>query len=314
MSLSSSGLGWYHPIAQCARHCTLKRMALDDAGGFKTMIECPNIQKSVIRNHYDISTLFYRLMWGPHIHHGYWLAKESPEAAQIQLTSTLSGLASIQPNSVVYDIGCGMGGSSIWLAKNLQCHVTGVTLSPVQRRWASTSASLKRISPRPTFRCEDAESTQFPNLSADVVWSIECTEHLFNKPAFFEKAASWLKPGGRFALCAWLAGESPMSESHEQQAMRVCEGMFCPSLGSQSDYVGWFERAGLKVTAKGIWTNQVKQTWEICRKRVERTGVRYLAKVLGKNHVLFLDHFDAILNAYNSGAMEYGYFIAEKPT
>ena len=261
----------------------------------------------------DISTLFYRLMWGPHIHHGYWLAKESPEAAQIQLTSTLSGLASIQPNSVVYDIGCGMGGSSIWLAKNLQCHVTGVTLSPVQRRWASTSASLKRISPRPTFRCEDAESTQFPNLSADVVWSIECTEHLFNKPAFFEKAASWLKPGGRFALCAWLAGESPMSESHEQQAMRVCEGMFCPSLGSQSDYVGWFERAGLKVTAKGIWTNQVKQTWEICRKRVERTGVRYLAKVLGKNHVLFLDHFDAILNAYNSGAMEYGYFIAEKP-
>jgi tocopherol O-methyltransferase len=289
-------------------------MALDDAGGFKTMIECPNIQKSVIRNHYDISTLFYRLMWGPHIHHGYWLAKESPQAAQIQLTSTLAGLASTQPNSVVYDIGCGMGGSSIWLAKNLQCHVTGVTLSPVQRRWASTSASLKRISPRPTFRCEDAESTQFPNGSADVVWSIECTEHLFNKPAFFEKAASWLKPGGRFALCAWLAGESPMSESHEQQAMRVCEGMFCPSLGSQSDYVGWFERAGLKVTAKGIWTNQVKQTWEICRKRVERTGVRYLAKVLGKNHVLFLDHFDAILNAYNSGAMEYGYFIAEKPT
>ena len=314
MSLSSSGLDWYHPIAQCAKHCTLKRMALDDAGGFKTMIECPNIQKSVIRNHYDISTLFYRLMWGPHIHHGYWLAKESPQAAQIQLTSTLAGLASTQPNSVVYDIGCGMGGSSIWLAKNLQCHVTGVTLSPVQRRWASTSASLKRISPRPTFRCEDAESTQFPNGSADVVWSIECTEHLFNKPAFFEKAASWLKPGGRFALCAWLAGESPMSESHEQQAMRVCEGMFCPSLGSQSDYVGWFERAGLKVTAKGIWTNQVKQTWEICRKRVERTGVRYLAKVLGKNHVLFLDHFDAILNAYNSGAMEYGYFIAEKPT
>jgi len=97
-------------------------------------------------------------------------------------------------------------------------------------------------------------------------------------------------------------GEEPFI----QQAMRVCEGMFCPSLGSQSDYVDWFERAGLKVTAKGIWTNQVKPTGEICRNRVERTGVHYLAKVLGKNHVLFLDHVDAILNAYNSGAMEYG--------
>ena len=103
-----------------------------------------------------------------------------------------------------------------------------------------------------------------------------------------------------------------MSDANYDQAMRVCEGMFCPSLGSQSDYLNWFERAGLRVTAKGIWTDQVKQTWAICRKRVEKTGVRYLAKVLGKNHVLFLDHFDAILNAYNSGAMEYGYFIAEK--
>ncbi len=84
--------------------------------------------------------------------------------------------------------------------------------------------------------------------------------HLFNKPAFFEKAASWLMPGGQFLLYACLAGESPMRESHQQQVMRVCEGMFCPSPGSQSDYVSLFERAGLKVTAKGIWTNQVKQT------------------------------------------------------
>jgi len=276
------------------------------------VIECPNIQKSVIRNHYDVSTLFYRLLWGPHIHHGYWLADETPAEAQLQLTSTLSELAKIQPGSVVYDIGCGMGGSSMWLAKQMQCSVTGVTLSPVQRRWATTSAALKRLEPRPQFRCEDAETTYFPVESADIVWSIECTEHLFDKPAFFQKTASWLKPGGRFALCAWLAGEEPMSDAHTDQAIRVCKGMFCPSLGSQSDYVHWFERAGLTVTAKGIWTDQVKKTWELCRKRVERTGVRYLAKVLGKNHVLFLDHFDAILNAYDSGAMEYGFFIAEK--
>ena len=276
------------------------------------MIECPDIKKSVIKNHYDVSTLFYRLLWGPHIHHGYWRADETPAAAQLQLTSTLASLAKIQPKSVVYDIGCGMGGSSIWLAKQLQCQVTGVTLSPVQRQWASTSAALKGPRPRPQFRCEDAEAIQFPANSADVVWSIECTEHLFNKAAFFQNAASWIKPGGRFALLAWLSGEMPMSDAHSQQAMRVCQGMFCPSLGSQSDYVRWFEQAGLVVTAKGIWTEQVKKTWEICRKRVERTGVRYLARILGSNHVLFLDHFDAILKAYESGAMEYGYFIAEK--
>ena len=277
------------------------------------MIELKSVKKQVIRNHYDISTLFYRLLWGPHIHHGYWEAEESPRVAQEQLTRRLARLASIETNSVVYDIGCGMGGSSIWLAQNLSCSVTGVTLSPVQQKWASSAAALKRIRPRPKFRCADAELIEFPYESADIVWSIECTEHLFDKPQFFNRAARWLKPGGRFALLAWLAGDSPLTNQQTDQVLRVCEGMFCPSLGNQADYVSWFEQSGLRVVDTGIWTRQVEQTWEICRKRVERTGVRYLAKVLGQNHVLFLDHFDAILNAYKSGAMEYGYFVAEKP-
>lgn len=277
------------------------------------MIELKSVKKQVIRNHYDISTLFYRLLWGPHIHHGYWEAEETPRVAQEQLTRRLANLASIKPESVVYDIGCGMGGSSIWLAQNLACAVTGVTLSPVQQKWASSTAALKRIKPRPTFRCADAELIEFPDESADIVWSIECTEHLFDKSKFFDRAARWLKPGGRFALLAWLAGDSPLTNQQTDQVLRVCEGMFCPSLGNQADYVSWFEQSGLRVVDTGIWTRQVEQTWEICRKRVERTGVRYLAKVLGQNHVLFLDHFDAILNAYKSGAMEYGYFVAEKP-
>ena len=277
------------------------------------MIELKSVKKQVIRNHYDISTLFYRLLWGPHIHHGYWEAEESPRVAQEHLTRRLARLASIETNSVVYDIGCGMGGSSIWLAQNLSCSVTGVTLSPVQQKWASSAAALKRIRPRPKFRCADAELIEFPYESADIVWSIECTEHLFDKPQFFNRAARWLKPGGRFALLAWLAGDSPLTNQQTDQVLRVCEGMFCPSLGNQADYVSWFEQSGLRVVDTGIWTRQVEQTWEICRKRVERTGVRYLAKVLGQNHVLFLDHFDAILNAYKSGAMEYGYFVAEKP-
>jgi tocopherol O-methyltransferase len=70
--------------------------------------------------------------------------------------------------------------------------------------------------------------------------------------------------------------------------------------------------AGFRIVQSGIWTRQVERTWEICKQRVERARVRYLAKVLGKNHVLFLDHFDAILKAYQTGAMDYGFFIAEK--
>lgn len=278
------------------------------------MIEFPSVEKSVIRNHYDITTPFYRLFWGPHIHHGYWEGNETSARAQVQLTERLATAAAIPVGASVVDVGCGMGGSSVWLAQHRQCHVTGITLSPVQRFYAAMGARMRRVRPAPTFIRTDAESFTLPPSSLDVVWSIECTEHLFDKPAFFRKAASWLKPGGRFAICAWLTGENPLTELQTEQARNVCKGMFCPSLGAQSDYVCWFEQAGMTMVDTGLWTRHVEKTWEICLDRVQRSGVRHLAKRLGSNHVLFLDHFQAILDAYRSGAMEYGYFVAEKRT
>ncbi len=250
-------------------------------------------------------------MWGPHIHHGLWSANESPQVAQRQLTEEMARLADIQSGQRVIDIGCGMGGSSIWLAKNLQCQVTGVTISPVQRRWAQTSAALKGTRPRPEFVRADAEEIQFPAASADVVWSIECTEHLFDKPAFFRKAAGWLRPGGRMAICAWLSGDDEQAERTQRLVYDVCEGFFCPSLGTQADYRQWMNDAGLMVRSTHIWTPRVLKTWEICRDRVAATRVRWLAKMLGRDHVMFLDRFDAILEAYRTGAMEYGCIIAE---
>ncbi|MCA9116163.1 MAG: class I SAM-dependent methyltransferase, partial [Planctomycetaceae bacterium] len=142
------------------------------------MITCPGITSRVIRRHYDLSTLFYRLLWGPHIHHGLWDQQESSRAAQLKLTETLADRAGIQTGDRVYDIGCGMGGSSIHLARTRNCRVTGVTLSPVQRLWAASAARLRRLGDRTDFRCADAEAVELPEGEADVVWSIECTEHL----------------------------------------------------------------------------------------------------------------------------------------
>ena len=277
------------------------------------MIDCPQVQKREIRTHYDLSTLFYRLMWGPHIHHGLWSADESPRVAQLQLTERMAELAGITGGERVIDVGCGMGGSSIWLAKNRGCNVTGVTISSVQRAWATTSAAWARARPRPNFMRVDAEEVRFDAHTVDAVWSIECTEHLFDKPAFFKKAASWLKPGGRVAICAWLSGDDEQCAETQRLVYEVCEGFFCPSLGTQADYRKWLTEAGLEMKSTDIWTQRVLKTWEICRDRVAASKVRWLARILGRDHVMFLDRFDAILQAYRTGAMEYGCFIAAKP-
>jgi tocopherol O-methyltransferase len=276
------------------------------------MISCPDVQKNVIRQHYNISTIFYRILWGQHIHHGLWSANESPKVAARQLTEQLAREADIRQGDKVVDIGCGMGGSSIHLAKHLKCEVTGITISSFQKRYATLSSRLAGTSGKTSFLCEDAEKVELPAGSFDVAWSIECTEHLFDKPAFFRKMATWLRPEGKVAICAWLAGDSPLSDSQTKLVYDVCEGFFCPSLGEEQDYCDWLTAAGLKMTRVHNWTTRVSRTWEICRDRVHRFGIRRIASIIDPGQVIFIDRFQTLLDAYTTGAMKYGCFIAEK--
>ena len=280
------------------------------------MIECPTVRKDVIRGHYDLSTVFYRLLWGPHIHHGLWADAADatpPKAAATRLTDTLADEAGIAGGERLLDVGCGMGGSSIRLAKTRGCDATGVTISPFQRRWAALASRRHGVSKRTRFLCADAETVAFDPASFDVVWSVECTEHLFDKAAFFRRTAGWTRPGGRVAICAWLAGDTDGRDDLRRQVYDVCEGFFCPSLGTFADYRGWIESAGLVVDRELDWTARVDRTWEICRDRVRRSRVRPLARLIDCDTVTFLDRFDTLLNAYRSGAMRYGAIVARKP-
>src|SRR5262249_60768349 len=105
-----------------------------------------------------------------------------------------------------------------------------------------------------------AEQVVFEDSAFDVVWSIECTEHFFDKPEFFRKSARWLKPGGRLAICAWLAGDHPLDEDASRQVYEVCEGFLCPSLGTRDDYAGWIADAGLTHDCDLDWTSRVTRT------------------------------------------------------
>jgi tocopherol O-methyltransferase len=282
------------------------------AGKMTLMLNCPTVEKHVIRGHYDLTTPFYRLLWGPHIHHGLWEADESPRTAQLQLTERLATLARISADQLLLDVGCGMGGSSIHLARTRECRAIGITLSRLQQRWARVAAQFQGVRRQTEFRCADAETVEFEPEQFDIVWSVECTEHLFDKPQFFQRAAKWLKPGGTIAICAWLSGED-LDARQTGQVYDVCEGFYCPSLATAAEYIGWMQTAGLAVNEAQDWTEKVSQTWEICSQRVERTRVRWLARWVDRNAVRFLDRFSTILDAYHSGAMKYGCFVARKP-
>jgi tocopherol O-methyltransferase len=275
------------------------------------MFTYAGVTRCEIRSHYDWATLFYRLLWGAHIHHGLWADEESASQAQLRLIERLAALADLQSRSHVLDVGCGMGGTAIHLARHRHCRVVGLTLSPVQRSWATVAAWLNGVGRQTRFTCEDAETAAIVPRSFDVVWSIECTEHLFDKARFFRRVADWLRPHGRTAICAWLAGDEPRSATAARQLHAVCEGFLCPSLGTARDYLAWIGDAGLEVRHFEDFSEKVAHTWQICSQRVHRYGVRGLARCAGPNMARFIDCFESILDAYRTGALRYGCFVAQ---
>src|SRR6516164_6753789 len=147
-----------------------------------------------IRTHYDRLAFFYR---------GYWEDEESPRTAQEQLVARLAERADVPQGAQVLDVGCGFGGSALWLARHRGCAVTGITISPVQVQRAAEQARAEHLDDRVRFLVMDANRLDLPPASFDVVWVVECSEHLADKAGFLGACARALRPGGKLALCAW---------------------------------------------------------------------------------------------------------------
>lgn len=166
---------------------------------------------------------------GEHIHHGYFLKPEdSKEIAQVQLIALLLERSRLPQNSTVLDVGCGVGGTTRYLAREHSCSVTGITISGSQVQLArkltvgeeeAGDASVDGMyfsrlgGGRTRFMELDAEKMgeffrKAPNISSfDAVWISEALSHLPNKPLFFQNAFSLLNDGGSLVIADWFKSE-----------------------------------------------------------------------------------------------------------
>lgn len=135
------------------------------------------------------------------IHYGYWdkAVKSFPESL-IRMNEVMMIAADIKSTDTVLDAGCGVGGSSIFLASMLGCRVTGITLSERQVEQATDNAKKKGINDLADFKVMDYCATNFPDASFDVVWGCESICYADSKEQFIKEAYRLLKPGGRLVV------------------------------------------------------------------------------------------------------------------
>jgi tocopherol O-methyltransferase len=266
-----------------------------------------------VQKHYDRLSFLYRMFWGEHLHHGYWNGGETPKQAQIQLMEQLARRAAIPRGANVLDIGCGVGGSALWLADQYECRVTGMTISPVQARMAARKARSSGLTEKVCFEVKDANRWQPEPASVDAIWIMESSEHFPDKKHFFERCALALKPGGTLAVCAWLRRDGPMPPGEQPLVAAIAEAMMSASLDSLTSYGGWMREAGLTVTAAEDITRHVEHTWVHCARIGANPLLKFLIRFTGGPTRRFVKAFPLMVKAYSSGAMAFGLFVAKKP-
>ena len=263
---------------------------------------------SKIREHYDLASPYYQKLWGNHIHHGYWeTGRESKEEAAENLIRLLLRHAKIPRGSKVLDVGCGVGGTSIWLTKNLGCKVTGITISPVQVKMASEAAAF--LPKPPQFFVKDANSLDITE-QFDVILAIEMISHLKNRGRLFKKFAELLPSGGKICITDWLRDASDMP--HKSIIEEIEKGMLV-DLPTVSEYNQHIKNDNLRLVYYEDISRQVAKTWDVSLGLVKDVALWKLATEHGKKFVEFLKSFKAMRQGFKTGVFRYGAMIIEKP-
>jgi len=216
--------------------------------------------------------------WGEHIHLGYY-NKDEMEAgykkkdfikAKFDFVDEMMQLGGISPatdaEAKVLDVGCGVGGTSRYIARSLgsKAKVTGITLSPNQVARAEELA-VEQNTPNADFRVMNALAMDFPDNTFDIVWACESGEHMPDKELYIQEMMRVLKPGGKFVMATWCQRDDrtiPFDKKEERDLRFLYEEWTHPYFISIEKYADIIDATGLmnKVTTAD-WNEQTIASW-----------------------------------------------------
>lgn len=254
-------------------------------------------------------------VWGPHIHHGFY--EHSKEATPLQaqeiLIEKLAQELQLSDNCKVLDVGCGMGGSSLYLAENYKATVNGISLSQTQVEIARNIAQDKKIK-QVNFQIEDALSLRsFAHDSFDIIWSLESCEQFTDKKLFLEKAFYKLKSGGKLLLVTWCSSEEQYHGLEAKKYKKLCLAFDVPYMPTMDHYHYLLTKQGFKIEKSFDWTNNVKQSWDLGVRLIRAYSFLKILKLAGWRGFRFSKQLRLMQDAFSNNRIKYGVFVAIKP-
>ena len=163
----------------------------------------PLDHKEINDLYYDVVTDFFEFGWGRSFHFAPRVPGENFKASLARHQHYLAHKLGLGPGMVVADLGCGVGGPLLEIARFSGARIVGVNSNAYQLEHARRYAEEEELTHLAEFLHCDFLEVDAPDGSFDAVFSIEATCHAPDKASIYGEAFRLLKPGACFASYEW---------------------------------------------------------------------------------------------------------------
>lgn len=202
--------------------------------------------KTNVAHHYDLNGDLYRLFLDSDSQYscGYFEApSDGLEDAQLAKKRHLAAKLLLRPGQKVLDVGSGWGGLGLYLAKQMNVDVTGITLSEEQHAISNRRAHETGLASRARFELQDYRTIQG---RFDRIVSVGMFEHVGTKSYddYFTTMHGLLADDGVMVL-HYIGQTMPPSHTNPWIVKYIFPGGHIPAL---SEVLPAIERSGLVMT------------------------------------------------------------------
>lgn len=227
-----------------------------DAGAGRNGADAKTRAAQAVKAYYRRTAWDFRLVWSrSDLHFGLYDGGIRTHRSALRNTNRLlADLAGVGAGSRVLDAGCGVGGTSLWLAGERGASVTGVTLVPEQAELARRRARRHGLQHLARFLEADFTDTGLAPGSFDAVVATESLCHAPDKSAFYREAARLLRPGGRLVMAEYMRAADVADASDRALLEEWLAGWALPGIDTAAMHAAYARAAGFAEVAVENWS------------------------------------------------------------
>jgi tocopherol O-methyltransferase len=268
-----------------------------------------------IARYYDTHQFIYSNLWSATgLHYGLWHEGTASLSEAILNTNRFAvNVLAINSGDLVLDAGCGVGGTSIYVAETTGATVEAITLSSVQLRKA---VALAARSPAVTLihvSKQDYTQTAFGDEQFSKIFGIESVCYANDKMSFIREAYRLLKPGGKLAVIDAFLARNHLSAKERLIYENFIGGWVVPNLCTESDFYSMLSRVGFANVSFQDMSDLIwKSVLILDRISAYTYPINFCLNKLGLARRNASARFQRAI--FEKKIAIYGTFLAEKPT